>query len=335
MAWVCRFCSTNNEDTDAKCLVCDKPRPPSGQTLTVERVKELGLSGDVFIPMEFAVIGVGAFQGRTDITSVTFHDGVKKILKEAFLGCKNLKQVVYTHELERIESKAFFDCTALKTEKRPRARVVAGDAYGETLVKREDPLRKPTTTSSSKPTTASPAKSTTTTSSKSSTATSSKSTTRYSSSKTTTSKHKRGYSKSARIFAGVILVGLACAIIIPFVHYLNSTYGWIGWQWIIGIIAGIILALNVYIYDKIDPYSIYTAAISTSILFIAMLGNVGLVLIFGQGYFYISLCLYLAGLIGSILSSIYSFDDYEEACGVINIILAVLNAFLFVASLTS
>ena len=63
-----------------------------------------------------------------------------------------------------------------------------------------------------------------------------------------------------------------------------------------------------------------------------MLGNVGLVLFFGHVYLYISLCVYLAGLIGSILSAIYSFDEYEGACGVIDIILAVLNAFLFVAS---
>ena len=107
MAWVCRFCSTNNEDTDAKCLVCDTPKPLPGKTLTAERVKELGLSGDVYIPMEFEVIGVGAFRGRTDITGITLHDGVKKISKDAFLGCKNLRQVICMHELEAIESKAF------------------------------------------------------------------------------------------------------------------------------------------------------------------------------------------------------------------------------------
>ena len=80
MGWVCRFCSTNNDDSDSQCIVCDRPKGASLVcTLTAKRVRDLGLRGDVIIPIEFNVIGEDAFLNRTDITSVTLHDGVKRI----------------------------------------------------------------------------------------------------------------------------------------------------------------------------------------------------------------------------------------------------------------
>ena len=92
--WVCPLCSNVNEGGAPTCLVCDTARPtetPTGVvTLTRKRVEALRLSGDVEIPTKYNVIGPEAFAGRSDITGVILHEGVKKIGKEAFLGCTSL-----------------------------------------------------------------------------------------------------------------------------------------------------------------------------------------------------------------------------------------------------
>lgn len=136
MGWVCKYCSTNNEDSNSKCIVCDRPKNTSVvRTLTAKRVKELGLTGNVVIPLEFNVIGECAFLKRTDIISVTFHDGLKRISEMAFAGCKNLRRVIKTKQLTYIGPKAFYDCSSLTKENRPRAKKISEDAFGFTPVK--------------------------------------------------------------------------------------------------------------------------------------------------------------------------------------------------------
>ena len=130
MGWICKYCSTNNEDSATRCIVCDNARSYAvTRTLTPIRVRELGLSGDVIIPEEYNVVGVGAFQNRTDITSVTIHSGVKKILKEAFSGCTNLRDVHNHAELNSIGARAFYGCRSLAPAKRPVARYVHEEAF--------------------------------------------------------------------------------------------------------------------------------------------------------------------------------------------------------------
>lgn len=130
MPWVCPMCSTNNEDSVSKCIVCEHERVLDRIcTLTYLKVQKLGLGGHVVVPSEFNVIGEGAFRGRTDIYSVTLHENVRKIAKEAFSGCSNLKSVVCRGELESIGSKAFAECVALPIAARVKARYVSGDAY--------------------------------------------------------------------------------------------------------------------------------------------------------------------------------------------------------------
>lgn len=130
MPWVCPICSTNNEDSESKCIVCEHERVLDRIcTLTHLKVQKLGLGGHVVVPDEYNVIGEGAFRGRTDIYSVTLHENVRKISKEAFSGCSNLKSVVCRCELETIGSKAFAECVALPIAARATARYVAKDAY--------------------------------------------------------------------------------------------------------------------------------------------------------------------------------------------------------------
>lgn len=130
MGWVCKYCSTNNEDSATRCIVCDNARSYAvTRTLTPIRVSELGLSGDVIIPEDYNVVGVGAFQNRTDITSVTIHSGVKKILKDAFSGCTNLRDVHNHAELNCIGARAFYGCRSLAPTKRPTARYVHEEAF--------------------------------------------------------------------------------------------------------------------------------------------------------------------------------------------------------------
>ena len=130
MSWVCPMCSTNNEESESKCIVCEYERVSNKIcTLTYNKVQKLRLSGNVVIPEEFNVIGEGAFKGRTDIYSVTLHDNVRKISKEAFSGCSNLRSIISGCELETVGIKAFAECTSLTMSARVKAKYVAKDAY--------------------------------------------------------------------------------------------------------------------------------------------------------------------------------------------------------------
>ena len=130
MSWVCPMCSTNNEESESKCIVCEYERVSDKIcTLTYNKVQKLRLSGNVVIPEEFNVIGEGAFKGRKDIYSVTLHDNVRKISKEAFSGCSNLRNIISGCELETVSIKAFAECTSLTMSARVKAKYVAKDAY--------------------------------------------------------------------------------------------------------------------------------------------------------------------------------------------------------------
>ena len=135
MPWICPMCSTNNEDTDTVCFVCDTPKPavpppaPSVCTLTRLRTEEVGRSGDITVPDKYNVIGAGAFAGCTSLTSVTLHAGVTRIEKDAFAGCHALRAVYGAEGLTSIGRHAFYDCPSLSVGDRPCAASTAANAF--------------------------------------------------------------------------------------------------------------------------------------------------------------------------------------------------------------
>lgn len=130
MTWVCPICSTNNEESDSRCVVCKYERDVGKIfTLTYNRVQSLDLSGDVVVPEKFNAIGDGAFKDRNDIYSVTLHNKMRKIGKEAFCGCSNLERVICEAEIESVGKRAFAECTSLPTTDRVKAKRIAADAY--------------------------------------------------------------------------------------------------------------------------------------------------------------------------------------------------------------
>ena len=130
MSWVCKYCNANNDDDASNCFVCDKPHGFAfTKTLTATRVKELGLTGDVVVPEEYTAIGEGAFKYCTGITSISIHDGVTKIMKEAFCGCVNLREVRCTTKFNSIGERAFYNCKSLAVDRRPQAKRVFDQAF--------------------------------------------------------------------------------------------------------------------------------------------------------------------------------------------------------------
>ena len=127
--WICPSCLTKNDGYLEKCVVCGTKRANKICTLTSTRVRKYGLAGHVVVPEEFNVIGEYAFKDRTDVYSMVLHDRIKKIEKEAFAGCKNLRSITYNGEMSSIGIRAFADCTSLPEEERLTARYVADDAY--------------------------------------------------------------------------------------------------------------------------------------------------------------------------------------------------------------
>lgn len=136
-SWVCPLCSSVNEGLALTCTVCDTARPSETETaasggvvtLTARRVRSLGLRGEVVVPEKYNVIGAEAFRGRTDITGITLHRGVRRIGKSAFEGCTNLRYIRSEGELDSISSFAFGGCTSLVEGRDIAARYVAVDAF--------------------------------------------------------------------------------------------------------------------------------------------------------------------------------------------------------------
>ena len=86
------------------------------------------LSGEIVIPSQveflgknYSIISIGesAFEGNTNLTSVTIPIGVKAIGQSAFEGCTGLADVIIPSSVETIEQGAFYGCSALTSIKIP------------------------------------------------------------------------------------------------------------------------------------------------------------------------------------------------------------------------
>lgn len=74
-----------------------------------------------------SAIGNGAFEFRTDITSVTIPDTVKSLGERAFNECTHLTEIFLPAGLESIDKDAFFCCTRLKDIELPENLSEIGD----------------------------------------------------------------------------------------------------------------------------------------------------------------------------------------------------------------
>ena len=70
--------------------------------------------GIVKIPSVVKTIGVGAFEGCSNLKQVVFHNKIRSIEKEAFSRCTELKSVNLPNSVRRIGASAFEVCTNLK-----------------------------------------------------------------------------------------------------------------------------------------------------------------------------------------------------------------------------
>ncbi|MDF2844375.1 MAG: Chitin binding protein [Herbinix sp.] len=73
-------------------------------------------SGDIVVPTEVegnTIIGVGGFEGNTQILSVNIPEGIKYIFTDAFRGCENLTTVNLPSTIEYLGSFSFEGCENL------------------------------------------------------------------------------------------------------------------------------------------------------------------------------------------------------------------------------
>lgn len=314
MSWVCKTCSSNNEDANSICDICgsDRPaaepvritaeeinsKPTSVCTLTAKRVRDLGLTGDVVVPKKFNVIGEGAFENMTHVTSVTLHADVLKISERAFAGCVSLKRVYCEGELDYVGSKAFANCVSLSAAYRPKAKRTASDAYA--TMPRPDSYLKSKSGTVSAPSPA-PAPSTSS---------------------------AGGSSDKSPKSGGVLSeIGLTLVAIGLFTLLFS-----IGWQWGVGILSCFVIAVVLVALDELVIFSNISAylSISASAVFVI---NLILLLIFKESYLIISSILNVANALFSAASMVCCFNDGDDGFGVWSIIVGCLNVATLVGAL--
>ncbi|MBO5415223.1 MAG: leucine-rich repeat protein [Clostridia bacterium] len=336
MSWVCPMCSTNNEDSEKICIVCEYERVSDKVcTLTLNKVQKLGLSGDVVVPDEFNVIGEGAFKGREDIYSVTLHDNVKKISKEAFSGCRNLRSVRFGGMLDSIGIKAFCDCTSLPVSSRPKSKYTAKDAYYLT------PAPKPAPKPEKKveaPTTA--VKKTATDSRLRDTADFSEALSRTvkkpeptPSAYSSTGTDYRAYDgfNWHKLTACVILLGISAAILIPLLGLFVSEFLDEGDVWYYAVIGFALISMLVYcIYSKFSDYEHRELIRENKLLLATSFLTVSYLLsfLFPLEFKWVSVCLCLIVLGGEIVMLVRTiyYKEYENLKALISYL--AINAVL-------
>ena len=120
-----------NGFTDESCLLTNELYDG-----TLEITKYVGNSATCVIPSEIdgkKVTGIGynAFNGRTELTSITIPDGVTCIGNSAFSDCTSLETVTIPNSVTHIYPRAFYNCTSLKEVTIPASvTVIRDEAFG-------------------------------------------------------------------------------------------------------------------------------------------------------------------------------------------------------------
>ena len=120
-----------NGFTDEACLLTNELGDG-----TLEITKYVGNSATCVIPSEIdgkKVTGIGynAFNGRTELTSITIPDGVTCIGNSAFSDCTSLETVTIPNSVTHIYPRAFYNCTSLKEVTIPASvTVIRDEAFG-------------------------------------------------------------------------------------------------------------------------------------------------------------------------------------------------------------
>lgn len=104
-------------DNDRNCTTCSK-KASTGLRIVSNELKSLSTCTDteIIIPKDVTSIYNGAFKNKTKITAIYIPKTVTEINKEAFLGCSNLKKVVFEEDtqISLIGGNVFKDCASLE-----------------------------------------------------------------------------------------------------------------------------------------------------------------------------------------------------------------------------
>ena len=101
--------SAANSDFVIENGVLTKYNGPGGDVVIPDGVTKIGRYGIPFI-IGFGTSYYGAFQDRTDVTSVTIPDSVTEIDVDAFRSCTGLTSVTIGHSVTSIGYNAFAGC---------------------------------------------------------------------------------------------------------------------------------------------------------------------------------------------------------------------------------
>ena len=122
----CNEASTKSKhmiNSEKECSVCGYLQPSNGLAFTLNSDgKSYAVSGigtctdsEIIIPSQYQGLPVteikqSALREKSAITKIVMQDGIERIGAFAFLGCKNLKEVIIPSSVEYIGDKAFRLC---------------------------------------------------------------------------------------------------------------------------------------------------------------------------------------------------------------------------------
>ena len=72
-------------------------------------------SADFTVPDGIKAIGANAFEGKANLTSITFNEGLEEIGDSAFFGCTGLTDIIFPASLREIGNSAFENCENLSS----------------------------------------------------------------------------------------------------------------------------------------------------------------------------------------------------------------------------
>ena len=127
--WAFEYCNLAYITVDSENPIYDSRDNCNAIIETATNILTQG-SSNIVIPNTVVAIGLEAFEGCVDLTSITIPSSVTYIARQAFAGCTGLTSISLGNSVDTIERNAFSGCSSLATITIPQSvSYIGGGAF--------------------------------------------------------------------------------------------------------------------------------------------------------------------------------------------------------------